>query len=327
MNKVFKKYLMLISSWCVLLSAYAQIDYSTLDYYEHEHLVFPAATGVNYYPVLGFSYHKQWAELSSSPQNLTAAVNLRLGKFDFYTPKMMLNKSRYSTKERVGMGIAFKQDGNGPLKTSNLITSYAYHMPFSWATVSLGMDLSYNEINISQDGLEPNDPNDPYLFTDSEREQYFQSSLGLQLTNEVFFASMSIRNLFANDEIAKSGFERNSPDAYFYGGYTQYVSRYVSVEPSVFMSKVNGREFAWEANLKTYIRYSNWCSIGYSSYGSVKAKMVLRAIEKIQIGYGYEHYLKTISRGVSNGHSFYIGRNFGVRNIHGIRKNVKQKFL
>lgn len=76
---------------------YAQTDYSFEDYYLHENIIFPAATGVNYYPVSGLSYKNQWNKLNSSPRTIVVSTNFRLGKYDFYTPRMFLNHSKYFT--------------------------------------------------------------------------------------------------------------------------------------------------------------------------------------------------------------------------------------
>ena len=301
--------------------------YSAKDYYLHEHTLFPAATGVNYYPVLGLSYNKQWAGLLDSPNRVVVGLNWRLGKYDFYTPKMLLNKSKRNTKERMGIGLAFKQDRNGPLLTSNLITSYAYHLPLFWATMSFGMDLSFNEVSINQANLDPNDPNDPYLFSDQSSENYFQSSFGFQLSNEMFFASIAARNLFKNEKLNEIGYSRTAPDYFVYLGYTQSVNKYIKVEPSIFAYGVDQSDYAWELGAKMYVRSLNWVSVNYNSIGSVKANFTLHAIYSIQLGYGIEYYLDNIESGSYTGHCIYIGRNFGVRNMHGIRKNVKQKFL
>lgn len=327
MIKGYIKYVFLVLLFLNSSKVFAQKDFAATDYYNHEHTIFPAATGVNYYPVLAFTYQKQWTGLPLSPQRVVLNTNFRLGQYDFYTPKMMLNKSRFNTKERLGLGVSFKQDRNGPLKTSNFITSYAYHLPFPWATASLGLDLSYNEIAISQEELSPNNPNDPYLFVDNTKDFFFQSSFGIQLTNDVFFVSIAARNLFKNEKLERNGFNRTSPDFYLHGGYSQHLNKYLSLEPSFFAARIHGEEFVWEANMKLYVRSYNWCSINYTSTGSVKANIVLRAFEKIQIGYGYEYFITNLSNGSYSGHSIHLGRNFGIRNIHGIRKNVKQKFL
>lgn len=204
---------------------------------------------------------------------------------------------------------------------------YAYHLPFELFTVSFGSDISYNEISIDQSQLITTDPNDPLLNSNNFNYRFLQSSAGIQLTNEQFFISIAARNLLKNKNLPEEGFYRNNPDAYLCMGTTLRLNRFFSIEPSVFFTKQDGRSFDWYANTRLYFKSYNWISVSYRSTGIIKSNLAINVIENFQIGYGYEFYINNLSGGTYSGHTIFLGRNFGLRNIYGIRKNVKQGFL
>lgn len=316
-----------IAIFAGIITCSAQKDYTIENYYLNEHIIFPASTGINYYPVVALSYRKQWTNIPFSPQTIIVSSNFRIGQFDFYTHKMMLNKSRFQNKERIGIGLCFKQDKNGPLSNTNFNLSYAYHMPFNWATASLGMDMSYNEIAINYSDLFTLDPNDPDLFSSEPNNRFIQSSVGIQVSNEVFFATLAVRNLLKNNKLIESGFIRSKPDYYLYAGYTQNIKPVFTLEPSVLISMCDEMDVQWNSNIKLTYKSYNWISLSYYSSGIIQTNIIYNIIETFQVGYGCEIYLNNLSRGSYSGHRIYIGRNLGLRNLHGIRKNIKQKFL
>jgi type IX secretion system PorP/SprF family membrane protein len=191
----------------------------------------------------------------------------------------------------------------------------------------MGLDMSYNEININYNALSPVDPNDPYLYSDKSNCIYPQSGAGIQITNELFFLSLSAKNLLPNHFIDDKGFVRNAGDYYAYGGYTQRINRLFSVEPSAMAMKCDGLPFTWHANTKLYYKSYNWFSLSYESTGKVSANFMIQVSTIFDFGYGYELFINNVERSSYSGHNFYLGRNFGLRNVHGIRKNVKQSFL
>jgi type IX secretion system PorP/SprF family membrane protein len=315
---------------CILLISIdltAQKDYTYENYFMYEHLLFPAATGSNYYPVLGVTFNKQWARLESSPQTFIIGGNFRLGQFDFYNPKMFLNKSGYLGKERMGFGFAYVNDINGPLQANSFTLSYAYHLPFEIFTLSMGMDMSCNSVKINYTELSPNDPYDPNLVDNGEKNIFPQSGVGIQITNELFFVSLSAKNLLPNNYVVEKGFNRESADYYAYSGFTVRMDRLFTIEPSAVFMKCNGFPYTWDINTKLYYKSNNWTSLSYQSSGKLSMKVMVQVSSFFDFGYGYEFFIKNSATNTASGHNFYLGRNFGLRNVHGIRKNVKQSFL
>lgn len=305
----------------------AQKDYSWEHFYTYENIVFPAATGVNYYPVAGISYHKQWADIEASPKSFLVSTNFRIGKYDFYSPRMFLNKSKYNAKEKLGLGFTALHDENGPQINNCFILSYAYHLPFETLTASFGMDISYNEIHIDNSMLHPLQPNDPNLTGEKESNWYPQAGFGLQVSNEIFFFSASAKNLLKNNNLHDIGYLRTLPDFAFYTGLTLPISRDVIFEPSTVVIVPDAVPLIFGLNAKMIVGSYNWIAFSYESLGKLSCMLVVKVIKSFQVGYGYDFYLNNVSYTSFSGHNIYIGRNLGLRNMHGIRKNVKQSFL
>lgn len=86
----------------------------------HQVLVNPATAGSEYIPVVALSYRKQWLGMDHSPFQLLASTSLRVGNYDFYNPRMMINRSHFRNRKRIGLGMGIYADQNGPVGTRGI---------------------------------------------------------------------------------------------------------------------------------------------------------------------------------------------------------------
>jgi hypothetical protein len=75
------------------------------NYYLNQQLINPATAGSEFYPVVNLSFTKQWLGFDNSPTMQMIGTSLRMGNFDFYNPKMFLNKTNLKAYEKIGMGL------------------------------------------------------------------------------------------------------------------------------------------------------------------------------------------------------------------------------
>lgn len=113
-----------ITMLCILvysLSIHSNAQYHLTKYenYSEPTLINPAITGSEFIPKATISYSRQLMNVSQSPSSFYLSAQMRLGKYDDYNPRMFLNKSKFESHERVGLGAGFYADNYGPFSEYN----------------------------------------------------------------------------------------------------------------------------------------------------------------------------------------------------------------
>jgi len=134
-------------------------------------MVNPATAGSAFVPVAALSFQRQWLGINQSPSTLLASTSLRVGNFDFYDPRMMINNSLIKSKDQIGLGLGIYADQNGPLDSRGLNLAYAYHINFSGSSLALGLSGNAEQTVRNGSSWDPVSPGDPLL--ESTRDSYF----------------------------------------------------------------------------------------------------------------------------------------------------------
>lgn len=291
-------------------------------YFDNEFILNPAFTGRNYYPVVNAGIRKQWAGIDNTPATSFAGANFRLGSYNFYTPKMMLNKSKFESKERLGFGGYLFHDKDGPLQTNSLIATHAYFIPLGHGELSFGLSAKVLFYLVDKSMFKPMDEVDMYLLEFENKLLTFDSDFGVYYGLDQFYAGIAIGDLFeSNNRLGKNSPFHNERDFFISGGY-KFFLKYFELEPSVFIHIIDDRDPGFDARAKLYYQNFNWIEIGYRSTNSLLVSLAIK-YQMITIGYRYEQNLNKLANYYMNANEFIIGLNFGLNKVAGIRKVVR----
>lgn len=314
----------------ILLSTGSVIAQNTPVYSKHynfEQFVNPAITGRDRYPFLNFSYKKYWIGTENSPSQTCIGGSFRLGHFNFYTPTMMLNKSKLLSKNRMGFGGFMMYDKNGPLSNFFGSITYAYFIPLNrngTTELSFGLSAQLSHFSINQSLLEPNDPGDPELADLDKLPLVADGGFGMYFHTKQFYVGASANELFkSSNPLENESFYKNQRDFFFQTGYKFYLRQF-DLEPSLFISKIDNDPFYFFGQLKAYYQNYNWLAIAYRSTKSLAISIGIR-VRRMHIGYVYEQNISKMSSYFSSAHEIMLGLNIGLFEPEGIRKTVRNR--
>lgn len=223
-NYLIYKIFLLLTTVCSV-GARAQ---ETLPFYQQylvdgDFLFNPALLGKTDDVVLNLNYQKQFSQLSESPN--VQSVGLHANVFD-----------------RVGAGVAFFRDQNGPISSNGLMLGASYFIPlsddedrqdqfsFGVGTNLYNMNIDYTQINAAQEG-------DPTLGENTNDIFIAYANLGTSVKFKRFFAGASVMDIpISNDIPIINGIEPSPTKFYFNAGYDWHFTEGIFLTPSVMMN-------------------------------------------------------------------------------------------
>ncbi len=186
-------------------------------------LINPAFYGETDDVVVNGNYQKQFSKFDESPN--VQSVGIHANIFD-----------------RVGAGISFFRDQNGPISANGITAGASYFIPLSDEDgrkdqFSFGTNVNFYNMNIDYTMLNPQDPGDPVLHDGSNSIFIAYANLGLQATYSNFFAGVSILDIpLSNDIPIVNGIEPSPTKYILNAGYDYEITEGLSVEPSVLLN-------------------------------------------------------------------------------------------
>jgi type IX secretion system PorP/SprF family membrane protein len=292
----------------------------------YEQFVNPAITGRDRYGFLNISYRKNWVSTQYSPSIFAVGGSFRLGAFHFYTPQKMLNKNKFISRDRSGLGGLLMMQQNGPLNIYYSSFTYAYFIPFDrskMTELSFGLSgiLVHNSINESL--LDPNDAGDPKLIGLTNQPWRADAGFGMYFHTKQFQIGASVNELFqTSSSLDNTSYFKNKRDYFFQAGYKFYL-HYFDLEPFVYFAQIDDEPFYCYLQLKSYYRNYNWFSIAFRSTQSVILSMGIH-INRMQVGYAYEQNLNSQNNQFIWIHEIMIGFNIGFFEPEGMRKTIRK---
>jgi len=212
----------------VLLSFGLYKSQETLPYYqqyllEGDFLFNPAQYGKTDNVVLNLNYQKQFSQFSESPN--VQSIGLHANIFD-----------------RVGAGLSFFKDQNGPISSNGISGGASYFIPIDddgerKSQFSFGTNVNFYNMHIDLAKLSPQDPGDPTLASDANSLFLVYANLGMAVTYRNFSAGVSVNDIaLTNDIPIVNGIEPEPTKFNINAGYDFYLNDQFYVSPSVLMN-------------------------------------------------------------------------------------------
>lgn len=214
--------------FCILLTFNSFKGQETLPLYqqylmEGEFLFNPALLGKTDDVVLNLNYQKQFANFQQSPN--VQSIGIHANVFD-----------------RVGAGLNFFRDQNGPISSNGIGAGASYFIPIDddgerKSQFSFGAAAKFYNMNIDLAMLNPQDPGDPVLGADVSSLFLAYADLGLAVGYRNFFGNVSVNDIaLTNDIPIVNGVEPEPTKFILNTGYNYYVNEDFFVTPSVMMN-------------------------------------------------------------------------------------------
>lgn len=295
----------------VQLSAFVSAQ-ETLPVYQQylldgKFLINPAFYGATDDVVINGNYQKQFSKLAESPN--VQSVGIHANIFD-----------------RVGAGISFFRDQNGPISANGISAGASYFIPLSDEgdrkdQFSFGTNVNLYNASFDFASLNPQDPNDPLLFEGNNNIFIVYANLGLQGTYKNFFGGVSVLDIpLSNDIPIVNGIEPSPTKFILNAGYDYVLTEGISLEPSVLVNLNTNSSKLIDLNLlaKVY-NDDNLFAAGVSfrtandNVGSQQlsfSPIIKAKIKQITFGAAYNLGLSDIQTFGGNSFMISLGYNF-----------------
>ena len=200
----------------------------TLPYYqqylmEGDFLFNPALYGKTNDVVVNLNYQKQFSKFDQSPNVQSIGVHANI--FD-----------------RVGAGMHFFRDQNGPVSSNGISAGASYFIPIDddgerKSQFSFGTNVSFYNMSFDYGMLNPQDPGDPVLTGDHNNLFLVYANLGLAATYRNFFTGFSINDIaLTNDIPIINGIEPEPTKFMVNAGYNYYIGEQFFITPSAMVN-------------------------------------------------------------------------------------------
>lgn len=190
---------------------------------EGDFLFNPALYGKTDDVVLNLNYQKQFSSFDQSPN--VQSIGVHANVFD-----------------RVGAGLTFFRDQNGPISSTGITGGASYFIPIDddgerKSQFSFGTNVKFFNLNLDLSQLNPQDPGDPTLGSDVSSLFLVYADLGMAISYRNFFAGASVNDIaLSNDIPIVNGVEPEPTKFIVNAGYNYYLNDQFYLTPSLLMN-------------------------------------------------------------------------------------------
>ena len=225
--------------------------------------------------------------------------------FDGAPQMQMLSFEMPFKEEKFGIGAYLHNSTLGPMRRTSFQASYAYHIRTS-SDIDISFGLGANIFNQAMDFAQLTGGDDallidPVLGSGVTNTTSFDASAGINFATDNFFTGFGANNLIQtgqniNDD-PDDGFDYNDRHFYWLSGFNiPIVDSVLDFEPS-FLVKFEPAGYSPNADLNGRIIYKDlvWIGAAYRARNTVVGAFGVRIMDKVDIGYSYDHHISTLS--------------------------------
>jgi type IX secretion system PorP/SprF family membrane protein len=281
-------------------------------------LINPAVTGIENYVDIKTGYRSQWTGLQGAPVTSYITGSVPFGSAfvggdaaglsggNGANPYSRLYTQNYQAADpHHGLGFMAISDQAGPISTTNLDLTYAYHMGLSSTfNLALGVEAGLNHISLNTAMLTLENPLDPAIANGNNSQ--WKPDLGIGLwgySSNYYFGISALQLLSQNQYFSTSNNTTQAktvPQFFITGGFKIFLTDDVTLLPSTLVKFISPLPVTYDINLKLAFLDRFWIGGAYRNGDAVAGMFGLNISSLINIGYSYDYTtsaLKTVSNG------------------------------
>lgn len=305
MRKIYTLFFLLITF--VLYKSQETLPYYQQYLLEGDFLINPALYGKTDNVVLNLNYQKQFSKFDQSPN--VQSIGIHANAFD-----------------RVGAGLSFFRDQNGPVSSNGLSAGLSYFIPIDddgerKNQFSFGASVNFYNMSFDYGALNPVDAGDDLLSPNKSSMFMVYGNLGLAATYRNFFTGISVNDIaLSNDIPIVNGVEPEPTKFLVNLGYDYFINEQIYVTPSVLINFNTNSSKMIDANLMaTLLSDKNSFSGGVSfrtssnQFGSQNlglSPIIKATVNNFFFGASYNFGVSDIQQYAGSSFMLSIGYNF-----------------
>lgn len=288
-------------------------------------LINPAVTGIENYIDLKTGYRSQWTGLQGAPVTSYITFSAPFGS-DFVggdaaamsggndaNPYGRLFTQTYqASPPHHGIGFTVVSDQAGPINTTNIDATYAYHLGLSSTlNLALGVAAGMNHISLNTSEITLENPLDPAIANGNNSQWKPDLNVGVWGYSSNYYFGISAQQLLSqnlyfstNNNYSQA---KTVPQFFVTGGFKIPLSDDMSLLPSTLIKFISPLPVTYDINMKLAFNERFWIGAAYRNGDAVAGMFGLNISSLINISYSYD-YTTSALRTVSNGtHEIVIG--------------------
>ena len=291
---------------------FCQDEVTRFDMLVNPWILNPAKTGL-YGNSLNFYGSRQWLGFDGAPSTFGFHINGRAAPFEFYTNRMMVNKSSYKSRGRIGLGASLMSDINGPFNYTELKLSYAYHIEFLKSRLSFGLANDFELSGIHENKMYPLIPNDPGILGVYRNKILFNPGIGVEYSINSFDLGFAVNNLFKNSATIKDDDIQYFENHQIYsinGSYTFIPKGIIDISPMINISTHEFDDLYYDISTSITMKEDYKICL---TYRSVKLFILHARIDlrRLYIIYGFSNPVSSLTKYIYGSHEITVGYKFG----------------
>ena len=253
----------------------------------------PALGGARPFYEIKTNHRNQWVGLQDAPRTYLLSFNGPL-------------------LSNMGVGGLVFSDNIGPINTTGLQGSYAYHIKLrKGMNLSFGLGFGFLHYSLDVQKLIIQDKNDE-IITGSVQSVFLpDAKFGAYFTMKNLFAGISVPQLLQSKinlpESKKSVISRLKSHYYLFAGYKYDINSKFSVEPSFLFKYIN--PIIPQLDLTGRVIYENkvWIAGSYRTDDAVAVMLGYNHKDLFSIGYSYDFTFSNLKNYSQGSHEIMIG--------------------
>jgi type IX secretion system PorP/SprF family membrane protein len=320
-----RKLLLLICFISVVKLASAQQKPQYTQYVFNNFLLNPALSGIENYTDVKAGYRSQWTGLQGAPVTSYITVNAPLGSAflngdatempaEGAADPMSRQYSQYyqAAPPHHGIGFTLVSDKAGPLTTTNIDATYAYHIGLtSQLNLALGVAAGVARTNLNTSELSLENAFDPAVNDASNAQWSPDLSVGVWAYASNYYLGASVQQILPQTLYFSTNNKYNQSKTvahyFFTAGYKMYLSDDLTLLPSFLIKVINPVPVTYDLNMKMSFRDVFWVGGSYRKSDSFGILAGFNISSLINVGYSYDITTSALNT-VSNGtHEIVLG--------------------
>jgi type IX secretion system PorP/SprF family membrane protein len=293
-------------------------------YFQNMSVLNPAVTGMYHSYSIRSGYRTQWMGLESAPKTsyltISKPINIGNSRSGFVDhgitdPATKSDKQGYfSSQSHHALGLVALNDETGPLKSTTLNFTYAYHINISdVANLAVGVGGGFNRLSLNTSDLRFEDPIEPVVSDGGNINQWLPDlNAGVFFYGAAFYIGGSVQQVlnsstaFAKD--FKSG--KEVPHYFITSGYRVWIKEDFSVLPSLMVKYIQPLPLSYDVNLKIAYRNNLWIGGSFRKNDSFSALFGFNVAQAVSLGYAFDNTTSKLKNVSSGSHEVVLGINF-----------------
>ncbi len=290
-----------------------QMPYYT-QYNNNAFITNPGVTGTKRLLDARMNYRMQWVGYDGAPRTTSIGLHSR-----FF-------------KEKMGAGLYYMQDKVGPAKQSNIGISYAYHLRFPDAELSLGIAGNFTNYTLIGSDITLHNTQDPSIDQFVTNSTWVaDATAGFYLYNDRFHVGASALHVvqstaeFYKADTTKKGLVQYTTQSNFTIGYNFSENKDFVFENTLLGSYAKGSPMNLDYTLRVFIKEVVFGGISIRLHDAIALHVGYTFFDNYQVSYSYDIVIGKLRTYSSGSHEFMIAVSHNIFKKQ--KSSIKNRFL